>query len=152
MRQLINQTLMQVHNDVLKSILNAPVNLFFDVTPNGSIMSRFSEDMGVVEEVVHCFMHCCSISIDIAYMFILICQQNPWATIVVPMLFGYAKYIWNFTLKAKRQAFLILQKQRSPIVTHQGEIMNGCSTIRAFNSEEHALEVDAENQNQHLLA
>jgi hypothetical protein len=30
--------------------------------------------------------------------------------------------------------------------------MNGCSTIRAFNSEEHALEVDAENQNQHLLA
>jgi len=48
MRQLINQTLMQVHNDVLKSILNAPVNLFFDVTPNGSIMSRFSEDMNVV--------------------------------------------------------------------------------------------------------
>lgn len=30
--------------------------------------------------------------------------------------------------------------------------MSGCSTIRAFNSEKHALELDAENQNQHLLA
>lgn len=108
--------------------------------------------MNVIEHVVHCFMHCCSISIDITYMFILICQQNMWATLVVPMLFGYAKYIWNFTLKAKRQAIQILIKQRGPISTHQGEIMSGCSTIRAFNSEEHAIEMDAENQNHHLLA
>lgn len=152
MRRLINKTLEHVHTDVLKSILNAPVNLFFDVTPNGSIMSRFSEDMNVIEHIIHCFMHCCSISIDIAYMFILICQQNLWATVVIPLLFGYAKYIWNFTLKAKRQAIQLLQKQRGPITTHQGEIMNGCSTIRAFNSEGHAIETDAENQNTHLLA
>lgn len=104
MNRLINRTLEQVHNDVLKSILNAPVNLFFDVTPNGMIMSRFSEDMNVIEHIIHCFMHCCSITIDITYMFILICQQNIWATIVVPLLFGYAKHVWNFTLKAKRQA------------------------------------------------
>lgn len=30
--------------------------------------------------------------------------------------------------------------------------MSGCSTIRAFNTEGHAVEVDAENQNQHLLS
>lgn len=30
--------------------------------------------------------------------------------------------------------------------------MNGTSTIRAFNSEAHAIEADAENQNTHLLA
>lgn len=102
MGNLIKKTLEQVHNDVLKSILNAPVNLFFDVTPNGMIMSRFSEDMNVVEDIIHCFMCCCSITIDITYMFILICQQNMWAIMVVPLLFGYAKYVWNFTLKAKR--------------------------------------------------
>lgn len=73
MCRLINKTLETVHNDVLKSILNAPVNLFFDVTPNGMIMNRFSDDMNVVEHIVHCAMHCVSISIDITYMFILIC-------------------------------------------------------------------------------
>lgn len=30
--------------------------------------------------------------------------------------------------------------------------MSGCSTIRAFNSEDNAIEMDAENQNHHLLA
>ena len=30
--------------------------------------------------------------------------------------------------------------------------MSGCSTIRAFNSEENAIDVDAENQNCHFLA
>lgn len=152
MRVLINKTLEQVHTDVLKSIMNAPVNTFFDVTPNGSIMKRFSDDMNVIEHIVHCFMHCCSLSVDITYMFILICYQNVWALLVVPVLFGYAKYIWNFTLKAKRQAIQILQSQSTPIHTHQGEIMNGCSTIRAFNTEDHAVDADAENQNAHLLA
>ena len=110
MRKLINKTLERVHNDVLQSILNSSVNLFFDVTPNGSIMSRFSEDMNVVEHVVHSFMHCVSITIDISYMFFLICQQNLWAMAVIPVLGGYSKYIWDFTMKAKRQAIQILQK------------------------------------------
>lgn len=42
---LIDRTMKQVHNDVLGKIMKAPVNKFFDVTPNGSIMKRFSEDM-----------------------------------------------------------------------------------------------------------
>lgn len=75
-----------------------------------------------------------------------------YALIVVPVLATYAKYVWNFTLKAKRQAISILQKQRGPIDTHQGEIMSGCSTIRAFDGENNAIDVDAENQNYHLLA
>lgn len=117
-KKLINKTLEQVHTDVLKSILNAPVNLFFDVTPNGSIMSRFTEDMDVIEHVVHCFMHICSVSIDMAFMFILIFKQCLWAILVIPVLFGYAKIIFDYTLKAKRQAIQLLVKQRGPIATH----------------------------------
>ena len=107
---LTEKTMMNVHNDVLKSIINAPVNLFFDVTPNGSIMKRFTEDMGVVEDIVHCFMGCICVSIEIAYMFVLICYQNLAALVVVPILFGYAKYIWNYTNKGKRQAIQLLEQ------------------------------------------
>lgn len=32
-----------------------------------------------------------------------------------------------------------------PVVTHRGEIMNGTSTIRAFDTEEYAIDVDFEN-------
>ena len=36
-----------VHKDVLSQILNAPMNLFFDVTPIGKIMRIFTEDLNV---------------------------------------------------------------------------------------------------------
>lgn len=53
---LIDRTMKKVHDDVLTRIMKAPVNLFFDVTPNGSIMKRFSEDMNRIEWIIRNFM------------------------------------------------------------------------------------------------
>ena len=36
-----------VHRETLKSVLLAPINLFFDVTPLGKIISIFTEDLDV---------------------------------------------------------------------------------------------------------
>jgi len=34
----------QIHEDMLSKVLNAPINLYFDVTPIGRILNRFSKD------------------------------------------------------------------------------------------------------------
>lgn len=36
-----------VHRETLKSVLLAPINLFFDVTPLGKIIAIFTEDLEV---------------------------------------------------------------------------------------------------------
>jgi len=82
--------------------MKAPVNLFFDVTPNGTIMKRFSEDMNVIEHIVRSSMHCTFITFEIMTMFYMVCNQNMYAIIIIPLLFGYAKSVWDYTLKAKR--------------------------------------------------
>lgn len=38
------------HSDMIKRIFEAPINLFFDVTPTGLIINRFSDDLEKVEE------------------------------------------------------------------------------------------------------
>ena len=38
-----------LHKAMVKRILNAPVNLYFDSTPTGRIMNRFSQDMTVFD-------------------------------------------------------------------------------------------------------
>ena len=43
-RRLIGRA---VHEETLKRILLAPVNIFFDVTPIGKIMRIFTEDLNV---------------------------------------------------------------------------------------------------------
>ena len=36
-----------VHTETLKTVLLAPINLFFDVTPLGKIIAIFTEDLNV---------------------------------------------------------------------------------------------------------
>ena len=38
-----------LHKDMIKKILNAPINLYFDVTPIGRILNKFSKDLSAVE-------------------------------------------------------------------------------------------------------
>jgi len=36
-----------IHNEVMTSVLGAPINLFFDVTPIGMIINRIRSDIDV---------------------------------------------------------------------------------------------------------
>ena len=39
----------RLHKDMLTSVFEAPINLYFDVTPIGSILNRFSKDLNQIE-------------------------------------------------------------------------------------------------------
>ena len=39
----------QLFRRMLKSLMNAPINLYFDVTPSGIILNRFAKDLSVAE-------------------------------------------------------------------------------------------------------
>ena len=41
-----------LQEDMIKRVLNAPVNLYFDTTPLGRILNRFSKDLSVAETVM----------------------------------------------------------------------------------------------------
>lgn len=45
---------LKMHTALLNSVLSAPVS-FFDVTPLGRIVNRFSSDMSTIDEVM-CFI------------------------------------------------------------------------------------------------
>ncbi len=38
-----------MHIDMIRKVLNAPINLYFDVTPIGRILNKFSKDLSGVE-------------------------------------------------------------------------------------------------------
>jgi len=45
--------MMTIKNDILTKIMAAPVNLFFDVTPNATIMKRFNGEMHEIAGITH---------------------------------------------------------------------------------------------------
>ena len=38
-----------LHSEMLNKVLSAPINLFYDVTPIGKILNRFSKDLNVLD-------------------------------------------------------------------------------------------------------
>ena len=41
-----------LHNRLIKRVFQAPINLFYDVTPIGKILNRFSKDLAIIDEQV----------------------------------------------------------------------------------------------------
>ena len=39
----------KLHNQMIERVLKAPVNLYFDVTPIGRILNKFSKDLNATE-------------------------------------------------------------------------------------------------------
>lgn len=41
-----------VHKQMIKAVLLAPINLFYDVTPTGVVLNRFSKDLEVLDDEI----------------------------------------------------------------------------------------------------
>jgi ABC-type multidrug transport system fused ATPase/permease subunit len=38
-----------IHQQMLNRVINAPINLYFDITPIGRILNRFSKDLSIMD-------------------------------------------------------------------------------------------------------
>jgi ABC-type multidrug transport system fused ATPase/permease subunit len=41
-----------LHNDMIKRVLQAPINLYYDVTPVGRILNKFSKDLSQIDTMI----------------------------------------------------------------------------------------------------
>ncbi|XP_065061425.1 ATP-binding cassette sub-family C member 10-like [Rhopilema esculentum] len=121
-----------VHKKLLTSILKAPI-VFFDTTPIGRIVNRFSTDVYSVDDSLP-FM----LNIFLAQAFgvfgtiAITCYGIPWfAAVLVPLGAVYV-YTQNYYRKTSRELKRIVSISLSPIYEHFAETLSGLSTIRAL--------------------
>jgi ATP-binding cassette subfamily C (CFTR/MRP) protein 1 len=109
---------------------------FFDQTPLGRILSRFSKDQENVDN---------SLTITLAQFFnyifgagatfVLVIAVTPWFIIpLIPMLIIYILFQQVFH-KTTREVKRLDSLFRSPLYAHFSETLNGITTIRAFDDE-----------------
>ncbi|KAH9512009.1 hypothetical protein DERF_010425 [Dermatophagoides farinae] len=124
-----------LHNDMLQRIMYAPMS-FFDTTPTGRILNRFTKDVDVADN---------SLSFNIRMTltqflrtivsFAMISMEAPIIlTALVPILFLYY-IVQRLYIASSRQLKRIESITRSPIYHHFTETVNGISTIRAYGVE-----------------
>nr|AIU41639.1 ABC transporter family protein [Hevea brasiliensis] len=126
----------QVHNTLLNKIIDAPVQ-FFDQTPAGRILNRFSSDLYTIDDslpfilnslLAH-FVGLLGIAIVLSYV------QVVFLLLLLPFWFIYSK-LQFFYRSTSRELRRLDSVSRSPIYATFTETLDGSSTIRAFKSED----------------
>jgi ATP-binding cassette, subfamily C (CFTR/MRP), member 1 len=124
-----------LHNRLLYNILRLPLS-FFDTTPLGRVMNRFSRDTDMIDTYLPYMMFSwVTMLFSVIGTFVVISISTPWfLTVVLPLIVAYY-LIQQFYVKTSRQLKRIESITRSPVYSHFGESVNGQSIIRAFSEE-----------------
>ncbi|MGZ5279795.1 MAG: ABC transporter transmembrane domain-containing protein, partial [Pseudobdellovibrionaceae bacterium] len=124
------------HDRMLQSILRAPVR-FFDSTPVGRILQRFSRDLESVDIYLQwsfeAFIHC---TLHVIVSLILVLTVLPLMIfIIAPTLWVYNRIQQDYRRPA-REAKRFDSVARSPRYAHFKETLMGLVVIRAFDKRE----------------
>ncbi|KAJ2710883.1 hypothetical protein H4R19_003522, partial [Coemansia spiralis] len=125
-----------LHEQLLHTVLRAPVR-FFDTTPVGRLINRFSKDMETIDQALSSSLAIFVTELIAALaILVVISVITPAFTIgavgIVVVYWG----IGVLYLAASREIKRFESVTRSPIYTQFGETLSGASTIRAYGQEE----------------
>ncbi|XP_010533091.1 PREDICTED: ABC transporter C family member 13 isoform X2 [Tarenaya hassleriana] len=129
----------QVHSTLICKLINAPIQ-FFDQTPSGRILNRFSSDLYTIDDslpfilniLLANFVGLLGIAVVLSYVQVL------FLLLLLPFWYIYSK-LQFFYRSTSRELRRLDSVSRSPIYASFTETLDGSSTIRAFKSEEYFL-------------
>jgi len=121
--------------NLLDAIMKAPMS-FFDTTPTGRILNRFSKDVYTLDENLVATMrsYLATLSSVIGTVIVVSFVTPTFTFCMIPIILFYIKQQRYFT-NTYRELKRIDSVSRSPLYALLGETLDGILTIRAFNAE-----------------
>ncbi|RLN59762.1 hypothetical protein BBJ29_006823 [Phytophthora kernoviae] len=123
----------KLHFNYIRKVLGAPVTTFFDVTPVGRILNRFSRDLDQVDNPLPYFSLWMMLYIfQMASAFIVCAAANPYVLILyLPVGYGFM-----FAVKVYQSSARELKRldsiSRSPFLNLVSETISGIETVRSY--------------------
>ncbi|KAL3590087.1 hypothetical protein FPOAC2_12269 [Fusarium poae] len=121
-----------LHKRLLSTVIRAPLSLF-TTTDLGSITTRFSQDIGMVDNHLPL-----GLVVTLASFFGaiakagLLAASTPYIAATFPLLGAVYFYLQRAYLRTSRQLRLLDLEEKAPLYTQFLETLSGLATIRAF--------------------
>ncbi|ETP52526.1 hypothetical protein F442_02503 [Phytophthora nicotianae P10297] len=125
-----------LHDELFRRVLTAPVNTYFDVTPVGRILNRFSNDLDQMDSLLpqqwQNFVQNISLSVG---GFIVCALASYWIGVSYIPVIAALGVTGVYFKKTSREVKRLEGISRSPVYNLLGETLNGVQTIRAFKMQ-----------------
>lgn len=131
-----------LHSGMLASVLHAPLT-FFDTTPIGRVLSRFSRDVSALDELLpQFFQQTLNTSLQLLVTYVFIGAVLPLffaVAIPITIFYFFVMHVFNRTLLELKRLDSI---SKSPIYAHFSETLGGLSTLRAYDKQEQSRQIN----------
>ncbi|KAF7591255.1 hypothetical protein BBP40_001816 [Aspergillus hancockii] len=126
----------KLHERMAFAIFRSPMN-FFETTPSGRILNRFSSDVYRIDEVLaRTFNMLFGNSAKALFTMGVIASATPaFLLLIIPLGYVYLSY-QKYYLRTSRELKRLDSVTRSPIYAHFQESLGGISTIRAYKQQD----------------
>ncbi|KAL7658032.1 hypothetical protein ACMYSQ_004173 [Aspergillus niger] len=132
---VINNTALNLHTDLLSATLSAPLRFSQD-TEIGALTNRFSQDMELIDMMLPLvasmfftgFASC-------VVKLVILCIVSKSLAVAVPALLVSLVILQRYYLRTSRQVRLLDLEAKAPLYTHFTEAVHGVTTLRAFGME-----------------
>jgi ABC-type multidrug transport system fused ATPase/permease subunit len=141
---------MKLHNQMVTSLINAPINLFHDTIPKGQIFNRLSKDLPTVDTyTMYWFMTLTAFgSSFLGAVFVCSLYQKD-CLIFLPLFFVICWFLYRFYINCSRELNRIEGVLNSPILNLVNETIPGTATIRAYNLQNKYIEIFQNKVDEH---
>ncbi|MEQ2296320.1 ATP-binding cassette, sub-C (CFTR MRP), member 9, partial [Ameca splendens] len=144
-----------LHHNLLNKIIHAPIR-FFDVTPLGQILNRFSADTNIIDQHIPPTLESLTRSTLLCLSAIgVIASITPaFLVALVPLAVAFY-FIQKYFRVASKDLQDLDDSTQLPLLCHFSETAEGLTTIRAFRHEarfkQHMLELTDTNNTAYLF-
>lgn len=127
----------KMYKAMIASLLDAPINKYYDITPLGRIINRFTNDIGKLDGgTFHTLCWLFNMSFETVFNLVMTMYTIPYALLAFPFIL----YIMQAATKRYRASKLEVERlssaASSPIMQNVNESLRGGFIIRAFNKIE----------------
>ncbi|KAG0092364.1 hypothetical protein BGZ93_008357 [Podila epicladia] len=120
-----------LHDRLLTRVLRMPIS-FFDVTPTGRILNRFSSDVAAVDtQLPNELPGLLGFSTNVIGIICVIAYSTPSFLIAVPPLAAVFLIVQHYYIKTSGALKRLYSVAKSPLYQHFSESLAGVATIRA---------------------
>ncbi|XP_046552046.1 multidrug resistance-associated protein 1-like [Haliotis rubra] len=140
----------RMHANMLSRILRSPMS-FYDTTPIGRIVNRFSRDVETVDNtlpaLIRIWINCV---FNVMGTLIVISYSTPiFLSVIIPLAIFYF-LVQRFYIQTSRQLKRLESTTRSPIYSHFGETITGAPSIRAYKVNDRFIRESSERVDKNL--
>ncbi|KAF9935900.1 hypothetical protein BGZ67_002885 [Mortierella alpina] len=124
-----------LYKKLLMAVVRAPLR-FFDTTPVGRIMNRFSKDFETVDgSIANNCAQLLSLIMSVSSIIIVLAYITPLFVVVAALISVAYLAVGRKYISSSRELKRLHSVSRSPIYSMFGETLAGVATIRAFSEQ-----------------